>query len=130
MTWWGAEEVLRAALMQRGSMAWVVGPTYPMLDHAERALRSDTALGLVRELVSVDLKRERKIYLCNGSLVEFRSAEWAAKRRGPGPDSACMDAPAGHIVVIGHDYVTRRIGMSRIAGNAVFLGSGIRSPIM
>ena len=35
-----------------------------------------------------------------------------------------MDAPAGHIVVIGHDYVTRRIGMSRIAGNAVFLGSG------
>lgn len=87
----GAEEVLRAALMQRGSMAWVVGPTYPMLDHAERALRSDTALGLVRELVSVDLKRERKIYLCNGSLVEFRSAEWEETLRGPGLDSAWMD---------------------------------------
>jgi hypothetical protein len=39
-------------------------------------------------------------------------------------DGLCQDAPAGHVVVVGHDYVTRRVGMSRIAGNAVFLGSG------
>ncbi len=42
-------------------------------------------------------------------------------------DSACSSGTAGHVVLIGHDYTTTRIGMNRVAGNAVFLGSG--SPV-
>ena len=42
-------------------------------------------------------------------------------------DSACSSGTAGHVVLIGHDYTTTRIGMNRVAGNSVFLGSG--SPV-
>ena len=42
-------------------------------------------------------------------------------------DSACADPLAGHVVLIGHDYTTSRVGMNRIAGNAVFLARG--SPV-
>jgi hypothetical protein len=38
-------------------------------------------------------------------------------------DGACELAPAGHLVVIGHDYTTRRPAMSRIVGNAALLPS-------
>jgi hypothetical protein len=34
---------------------------------------------------------------------------------------ACTGAPVGHLIVIGHDYVVTRTGMSRLLGNAVFL---------
>jgi hypothetical protein len=36
----------------------------------------------------------------------------------------CASAGAGHVVVIGHDYVSRREGMSNLIGNAVFLAAG------
>lgn len=36
-------------------------------------------------------------------------------------EGACESAPAGHLVVIGHDYTARRPAMSRIAGNAALL---------
>ncbi|UJR80742.1 hypothetical protein [Sandaracinus amylolyticus] len=39
-------------------------------------------------------------------------------------DGECSDALAGHVVAIGHDYVTSRAGMRRLAGNAVFLARG------
>jgi hypothetical protein len=42
-------------------------------------------------------------------------------------DGDCSEPVAGHVVVIGHDYVTSRRGMNRIAGNAVFLARG--SPV-
>lgn len=87
----GAEDMVRSGLMQRGSYNWVVGPTYPMLDHAQRALLMDTALGYCRELTSLWLKRERKLYLCNGSLIEFRSAEWEESLRGGGLDNIWID---------------------------------------
>lgn len=38
-------------------------------------------------------------------------------------EGACESAPAGHLVVIGHDYAARRPAMSRIAGNAALLPS-------
>ncbi len=41
--------------------------------------------------------------------------------------SACADPSAGHIVLVGHDYVSSRPGMNRIAGNAVLLARG--SPV-
>ena len=87
----GAEEIIRCALMQRGSYNWIVGPTYPMLDHAQRAVLTDTAVGQVKELTALWLKRERKLHLCNGSLIEFRSAEWEETLRGPGLDNCWVD---------------------------------------
>lgn len=39
-------------------------------------------------------------------------------------DGECSDALAGHVVAIGHDYVSSRSGMRRLAGNAVFLARG------
>jgi hypothetical protein len=42
-------------------------------------------------------------------------------------DATCSSGTAGHVVLIGHDYSTPRIGMNRVAGNSVFLGSG--SPV-
>lgn len=39
-------------------------------------------------------------------------------------DALCSSGTAGHVVLVGHDYSTTRIGMNRVAGNAVFLGSG------
>jgi hypothetical protein len=39
-------------------------------------------------------------------------------------EGVCADATAGHVVLIGHDYVASRRGMQRIAGNSVFLGIG------
>jgi hypothetical protein len=36
----------------------------------------------------------------------------------------CEAATAGHVVVVGHDYVASRAGMRRVAGNSVFLASG------
>jgi len=40
-------------------------------------------------------------------------------------DGMCADATAGHVVLIGHDYQSSRRGMQRIAGNSVFLASGV-----
>lgn len=42
-------------------------------------------------------------------------------------DSECSDRIAGHVIAIGHDFVTSRRGMNRLAGNAVFLARG--SPV-
>lgn len=39
-------------------------------------------------------------------------------------DALCSSGTAGHAVLIGHDFTTTRVGMNRIAGNAVFLGAG------
>ncbi len=39
-------------------------------------------------------------------------------------DGECSGPLAGHVVLIGHDYVERRRGMSRLVGNAVFLARG------
>ncbi len=39
----------------------------------------------------------------------------------------CSSPVAGHVVLVGHDYEESRAGMSRVAGNAVFLGRG--SPV-
>jgi hypothetical protein len=38
-------------------------------------------------------------------------------------DGACELAPAGHLVLVGHDYTARRAAMSRIVGNAALLPS-------
>jgi len=35
--------------------------------------------------------------------------------------STCVAAPDGHVVFVGHDYETRRIEMSQVLANAVFL---------
>ena len=73
---------------------------------------------------------EAPLTFCSGFCVDFDSdPDHCGSCGGRCPsglctDGMCVDAPAGHIVVIGHDYVTRRVGMSRIAGNAIFLGSG------
>ena len=42
-------------------------------------------------------------------------------------DGSCVGSVAGHVVAIGHDYVSGRRGMNRVAGNAVFLAG--RSPV-
>jgi hypothetical protein len=42
-------------------------------------------------------------------------------------DGECSEPLAGHVVVIGHDYVMSRRGQNRLAGNAVFLARG--SPV-
>jgi hypothetical protein len=39
-------------------------------------------------------------------------------------DGECGDGLVGRVVVIGHDYEESRVGMNRLAGNAVFLASG------
>ena len=39
-------------------------------------------------------------------------------------DGECSGALAGHVIVVGHDYVASRPGMRRIAGNAVLLAGG------
>jgi hypothetical protein len=39
-------------------------------------------------------------------------------------DGMCSAGASGHVVLIGHDFTTTRVGMNRIAGNAVFLGAG------
>jgi hypothetical protein len=39
-------------------------------------------------------------------------------------EGECSEPVAGHVVVIGHDYVMSRRGMSRLAGNALFLARG------
>jgi len=73
---------------------------------------------------------EAPLSFCSGFCVDFDTDPdhcgscGARCPSGLCTDGMCVDAPAGHIVVIGHDYVTRRVGMSRIAGNAIFLGSG------
>jgi hypothetical protein len=38
---------------------------------------------------------------------------------------ACADATAGHLVVIGHNFTNATVVMQRLAGNAVFLSSGV-----
>ncbi len=40
---------------------------------------------------------------------------------------SCVDATAGHVVLVGHDYETSRPGVDRVAGNSVFLATG--SPV-
>jgi hypothetical protein len=42
-------------------------------------------------------------------------------------DSLCSSGVAGHLILVGHDFETDRMGMNRIAGNSVFLASG--SPV-
>lgn len=42
-------------------------------------------------------------------------------------DSLCSSGVAGHLVLVGHDFTVGRMGMNRIAGNAVFIASG--SPV-
>ncbi|MEM9192184.1 MAG: hypothetical protein AAGF12_23630 [Myxococcota bacterium] len=37
----------------------------------------------------------------------------------------CTLATAGHVMVVGHDYQTNRVGMNRIAGNSVFIAPGV-----
>jgi hypothetical protein len=39
-------------------------------------------------------------------------------------DGECSAGFVGRVVVIGHDYTQSRVGMNRLAGNAVFLASG------
>jgi hypothetical protein len=39
-------------------------------------------------------------------------------------DGECSSGLVGHIAIIGHDYSASRVGMNRVAGNAVFLASG------
>jgi len=39
-------------------------------------------------------------------------------------DGTCVDAMAGHVVVIGHDYARSRVGIRRVAGNGIFLAPG------
>jgi len=39
-------------------------------------------------------------------------------------DALCSSGTAGHVVLVGHDFTTTRVGMNRIAGNSVFLGAG------
>jgi hypothetical protein len=39
-------------------------------------------------------------------------------------DGECSSGLVGHIAIIGHDYRDSRVGMNRVAGNAVFLASG------
>ncbi len=39
-------------------------------------------------------------------------------------DGACGDGVPGHVVLVGHDYSTSRVGMRRVAGNAVFIARG------
>lgn len=41
--------------------------------------------------------------------------------------SNCVGAPAGHLVLLGHDYVVGRTGFNRLAGNAIFLAR--RNPV-
>jgi hypothetical protein len=38
--------------------------------------------------------------------------------------SECADTPAGHLVIIGHDFTSSNSAMQRVAGNAVFLARG------
>jgi hypothetical protein len=39
-------------------------------------------------------------------------------------DGECSEALAGHVVALGHDYETSRVGMNRLAGNSLFLARG------
>jgi len=68
--------------------------------------------------------------LCNGICADTRSdpdhCGACGARCGSGVcvDSECRSPLAGHLVVIGHDYRTRREAMSRLVGNAVLLSPG------
>jgi len=89
----GAEELVRHALTMAGSFGWVVGPTYGMLEVAKRAILSDTILGQRRDLLADGgyLKRENRLHFANGSVVEFKSAEWEDTLRGSALDYGWID---------------------------------------
>ena len=104
----GAVEAVRHAVMMRGSHGWVVGPTYPMMEVALRAFFDDTALAERSDLLSSTgyLKRDRQVHFANGSLVEFRSAEWGDTLRGPGlnwiwKDEAQLIKEEAHRILMG-----------------------------
>ena len=89
----GAEELVRHALTMAGSFGWVVGPTYGMLEVAKRAILTDTILGKRRDLLAEGgyLKRENRLHFANGSVVEFKSAEWEDTLRGSALDFGWVD---------------------------------------
>lgn len=39
-------------------------------------------------------------------------------------EGECSEPLAGHVVALGHDYETSRVGMNRLAGNSLFLARG------
>ena len=92
----GAEEAVRHALMMPGSFGVVIGPTYGMVEHAKRAILSDTVIAKRRDLLAPGgyLKREGVLRFSNGSIVSFRSAEWEDTLRGAGNDWVWIDEAA------------------------------------
>ena len=87
----GAEEALRHAIMVPGSHGWLVGPTYGMQTVAVRALLHDTILSERPDLLQVNGKRAKSLHFANGSVVEYKSAEWEETLRGPGLDWIWID---------------------------------------
>ena len=92
----GAVELVRHAASIPGAHGWVVGPTYTMLDNARRAVLGDTMLKERRDLLKPGgfVKRDGgggRLHFANGSIVDFRSAEWEDTLRGPGIDFMWID---------------------------------------
>jgi len=77
----GAAELVKAACEESGHY-WAVAPTYRMLwiswQKVIRLLEEHPGLIKRRE------KRNKRIWLKNGSIIEGRSAEWPDTLRGPG----------------------------------------------
>lgn len=73
---------------------------------------------------------EEPFELCDGVCIDTRiDADHCGGCRtvcstGLCVDSECRSPLAGHVVIIGHDYVVRRAAMGRIVGNAVMLARG------
>ncbi len=92
----GAVELIRHAISMPGAHGWVVGPTYTMLDNARRAVLGDTLLKHRKDLLKPGgyVKREGgggRLHFSNGTVVDFRSAEWEDTLRGPGIDFMWID---------------------------------------
>lgn len=86
----GAKEFARGVLAMPGCLAWIVSPTYLLLQSAERALLNV----LVKAGYEDRMKRNRvshEITLPHGQLIQGRSAEWADGLLGPNVDIIWVD---------------------------------------
>ena len=77
-----AHETLEKAFARIDEIFWVIAPTYSMLDVPEREIFR--LLEPFPETVINRDKSRRRLRLCSGSLIEFKSGEWPDTLRGPG----------------------------------------------
>lgn len=104
----GAREFLRMVFGSRpNSLSWVVAPTFGHVQEAERELFR--VLNEVRHLVKGHNQSRKEIYLPDGRMVKFRSADWPDNLRGPNIDGAIWFDEAGFAKEEAHYIVRERV---------------------